>query len=278
MLRAFADLPERQVHYRHGGGGATPLVMLHASPGSSRQLQPLATALSASRRVIAPDTPGNGDSPALSIAQPEIADYAAATVAFLDALGLDRIDLYGSHTGASIAVEVAILAPDRVRAVVLDGIGLFSDEERAEHLAHYAPAITPDLGGAHLNWAFMFCRDQYLFWPWYKQAAENSRGAGLPSAAALHVWVLEVLKAIETYHLAYRASFRYPKRDRLPLVAQPLLLMAGQNDPLLDNTREGAALLGRAPMVVTPKSGSADAVAAVARSINDFLDDPDHRR
>ena len=271
MFRAFADLPDRQVHFRHGGSSDVPLVMLHASPGSSRQLQPLATILSESRRVIAPDTPGNGDSPPLAIAEPSIADYAAATVAFLDELRLEQIDLYGSHTGASIAVELALLIPDRIRRIVLDGIGLFSDKEREQHLANYAPAITPDMTGSYLSWAFLFCRDQYLFWPWYEKKAENSRSSGLPPAVGLHTWVLEVLKSIETYHLAYRASFRYQKRDRLPLITQPLLLMAAENDPLLENTWEGAKLIGRDQIAVTPKSGSTGALAVVAQTINAFL-------
>ena len=121
IRRAFADLPDRQVHFRHGGGDGVPLVMLHASPGSSKQLEPLLAAMSMTRHVIAPDMPGNGDSTPLALPSPRIADYAAATLEFLDALALDEVDLYGSHTGGCVATELAILAPGRVRKVILDG-------------------------------------------------------------------------------------------------------------------------------------------------------------
>jgi pimeloyl-ACP methyl ester carboxylesterase len=272
IRRAFADLALRQVHYRHAGTGGVPLVTLHASPGSSKQLEPLIAAMSASRRVIAPDTPGNGDSGPLPQGAPEIRDYALAAIEFLDALGLGAVDLYGSHTGASIATEMAILAPERVRRIVLDGVGVFSAEERAEYLARYAPAMEPDLTGAHLHWAFMFCRDQYLFWPWYKRGRENARAAGLPSAAALHQWTLEVLKAIETYHLAYRASFSYPKRERLPLVSRPLLAIVSESDPLLPNTREIARILPGATLKVLPNGAAPDFMATVAATIAEFLD------
>jgi pimeloyl-ACP methyl ester carboxylesterase len=275
MLRAFVNLPQRQVHLRHAGTGGTPLVMLHASPGSSKQLERLATRLGLNRSIIAPDTPGNGDSTPLENQQPAIADYAHATIELLDNMGHDSFDLYGSHTGASIAVEIAALFPERVRKIILDGAGLFSDQEQHEHLLHYAPAIKPDIRGSHLNWAFMFCRDQYLFWPWYKHAAENSRGAGLPSPEVLHHWVLEVLKSIETYHLAYHASFRYQKRDRLPLVATPMLMLAAENDPLLDNTKAAVRLAPNARLQITPKSSMPDAPAIVASLIEAFLDGED---
>jgi pimeloyl-ACP methyl ester carboxylesterase len=272
IRRAFADLSNRQVHFRHSGAGETPLVMLHASPGSSKQLEPLIAALAETRRVIAPDTPGNGDSTPLAVDTPQIHDYAAAMVAFLDAQGFGQVDLYGSHTGASIATELAILAPDRIRKIILDGVGIFSTEERDEYLANYAPAVKPDINGAYLNWAFMFCRDQYQFWPWYKRNRENSRGAGLPPPGELHDWVLEVLKSIETYHLGYRAAFGYPKAERLPLVTRPILTIADENDPLLTNTELILRLIQDVTFVKTSRSGEPGIGPKKADAISHFLD------
>jgi pimeloyl-ACP methyl ester carboxylesterase len=72
--------------------------MLHASPGSSKQLETAMLALATNRRVIAPDTPGNGDTPPLPGGPPTIYTLAAALLDFLDSMGLDQADLYGSHT------------------------------------------------------------------------------------------------------------------------------------------------------------------------------------
>ena len=44
----------------------------------------------------------------------------------LTALGLDAVDLYGTHTGASIASMIALKHPKRVRRLVLDGVGLYA--------------------------------------------------------------------------------------------------------------------------------------------------------
>jgi pimeloyl-ACP methyl ester carboxylesterase len=258
MQRAFADLPLRQVHYRAGGAGGVPLLMLHASPGSGKQLVPLAAALAASRRVIMPDRAGAGDSDPLPSAAPSIADFAGAELALLDALGVEMADIYGSHTGACIAVEMALLAPARVRRVVLDGIGLFSPDEVALFLQRYAPPIAPDLSGTHLAWVFQFCRDQALFFPWFTPTQESARGLGLPPADALHDVVVEVLKSLPTYHLGYHASFRYDARARLHLLQHEVLAMCAEQDPLRRHLEEAASLIPNARTQIVP----ADARAA----------------
>ncbi len=272
LKRAFGDVAERQVHYRHAGAGGMPLVLLHGSPGSSRQVERLGDVLARRRRVIAPDRPGNGDSPALPIAEPAIVDYARADLAFLDSLGVGACDVYGSHTGANVAMEMALQAPARVRRLVLDGIGLFPAALAEHFLAHYAPAMAPDLAGLHVQWAFQFCRDQALFFPWFEPTAQNARGTGLPPAQALHDFVLEVLKSIGTYHLGYHASFRYDAASRLPCLQQPVLAIAAADDPLLVYLEEALRLI---PHAVTGPVGSLRAPGALesfADLISGFLD------
>ena len=273
ISRAFADLPGRQVHYRHAGTGGVPLLMLHASPASARQLEPLIGAMAASRRVIAPDRPGNGDSAPLPIAVPEIADYAAAELEFLDVLGIGQIDVYGSHTGAFVAAELAILAGPRVRRVILDGIALFSAEQTLDYLAHYAPEQEPDLAGLYLHWAFMFCRDQSLFFPWFKPRSECARPVGLPSAEALHAAVIDVLKSIRSYHLGYNASFRYGARERLPLVRQTVLAFCATDDPLLPYLDEAITAMPQASAQRVPSLRERGTIEHLTDLLSSFLDD-----
>ena len=184
IKRGFADLAHGQIHYRTQGSG-NPIALLHASPGSSKQQVGLISDLSDEMHVFAPDTPGNGDSTALPLESPTIVDLAPGVLAYLDTMGLDRVDLYGSHTGAAIASELAIMAPDRVKRIVLDGVQLLTDEECAEVMARYAFPFTPDLEGGYLMRAFQFCRDQYLFYPWYNRTREGQRIGSLPAAAVI---------------------------------------------------------------------------------------------
>jgi len=250
--RGFVKIAEGLVHYRQAGSdGGIPLLMIHASPASSILLQPLMTELARSRRVIAPDTPGNGDSVPMRQPQPELVDYADALLRVMDALQLETVDIYGSHTGAHIAIEAAIASPDRIRCAVLDGVGMWAGAERRDLLENYAPHIEPDAYGTQMFWATQFVRDQAWFFPHYRQDAAHNRKLGGLSPAMLHTTAVEVLKAVRTYHLAYRAVFRNAPHDRLPLVKAPALVMADRDDPLAPDVEAAAALLvdGRARIV-----------------------------
>lgn len=274
MRRGFADVAEGQVHFREAGsGGVRPLILLHPSPGSGKMLTPLVLAMGATRRTIALDTRGNGDSTPLPIAEPEIADFAIATLAALDAMGIREFDVFGSHTGASIATETAILAPDRVRHLIIESMGLWNADRRAEYLAKNSPVVAPDAMGSQFNWAWNYCRDQYLFWPWYERTAEARRAIGMPAPEVLHDLVVEVLKALPTYHMSYRAAARYPKRERAPLVRVPTLASSCPTDMLIQYLDEVARLVPGAQRAVIEDPETAAGAAVAAAVYARFLDD-----
>jgi pimeloyl-ACP methyl ester carboxylesterase len=252
IRRGFVDVSHGQTHYRMAGDAGEPLVIIHASPGSSRQQVRLIEDFAGEAQVFAPDTPGNGDS------EPEMTRLAQAVLEFLDAKRLDKVRVYGSHTGASIATELAILAPDRVSHLVLDGLSAMSPEEMEDVLANYAFPFVPDLDGAYLIRLFQFCRDQYLFFPWYKRTRAGRRDGGLGSAEDLHAWVTEVMKGAQTYHLNYRAAFKWQPAPRLPQVRCPTLLMAAINDPLFDHSRDAAPFLPDGRFVELPRMDDPD--------------------
>jgi pimeloyl-ACP methyl ester carboxylesterase len=278
--RGFVRISEGQVHYREASAltqsasidERPPLWMLHASPASSVSLVGLIGELGRTRRVLAPDTLGNGDSAPPAVAAPDAAYYAGASLRAMTALGIDRVDLYGSHTGAHIAVEMAILAPERVRRIVLDGIGMFSPEDKVEFLANYAPAKQPDFFGSQFHWAWHFVRDQAWFFPYFKRDAAHLRGLDAPSADVLHMITLEVLKGLRTYHLAYRAAFSHDDAGRLPLVKQRTLAMADSSDPLKAGVDRAAALLPDATKLILDADYSADGQRRKASVIRAFLD------
>jgi pimeloyl-ACP methyl ester carboxylesterase len=246
--------------------------MLHASPGSSRQLEPLMAAFGRTRRVWAPDTLGNGDSSPPREAQPTIETLAAGAIEALDGLGLDQVDLYGSHTGASIAATIALMQPKRVRRLVLDGVGLYAPEEQAEILAGYLPDVPVDHQGLHVLWAWQFCRDTYLFWPWFRHDKAGVRDVGLPSPEALHAKFVEVVKAYGSFRASYRAAFMFDKRARLPLLSVPTLAACARNDMLFGYLDELARLIPGARRQEIPGVASPEAAAETARLIGDFLD------
>jgi len=266
VRRAFAGNGEHQVHYRHAGceQGGVPLLALHGCPGSARQLVPLLTSLASTTRVIAPDLPGLGDSEPLTVAEPGISDFAAAMLDFCDEQRLASFDLYGTHTGAAVACELALLAPDRVGRIIVDGVACFDAETAAEYRSYYAQPFAPDLDGAYLQRAFQFCRDQLIFFPWYDRRADSRRSGGLMPPEAFHAWLVEVLKAGTTYHHAYRAAFAWDWADGLPRVTQPVLLTAAADDPLASMTCDAANLFVDGRWAPLPAGSDVDFAAARA--------------
>jgi len=270
--RAFVTLAEGQMHLRRmAGDDGVPLVLLHASPASGWFMQGLMRALRAAGHcapILAPDTLGNGDSAPPAPEHPDIAYFAGSIVRMLDALGIERIDVYGTHTGARIACEFAAAYPDRCRRLILDGITEYPDDLREAVIAHYAPRVEPDAYGRHLLWAFNFCRDQALFFPHFMQDAEHRLSVPMPPPEILHRITLDVLKSWDSYSKPYIAAFEYRAFERMALVRAPALLLKPTSELALLNASVERALEilpdGRA---VTLPPGDAAKAAAIAAFI-----------
>jgi pimeloyl-ACP methyl ester carboxylesterase len=269
--RGFVRIAEGLVHYRSVAGqanpSALPLVLLHASPGSSRGLEALMAGIAAEdgRPLIAPDTLGNGDSAAPAADDPDIFYYAAATLRVLDALGIERFDLYGTHTGARTACEMAILAPERINRLIFDGIGEYDAAMQAVLLADYAPEMAPDDYGRQFIWAFNFVRDQALHFPHFlRDPGHRLMTRAVPDAAELHDRTIEVVKSLGSYHKAYRAAFRYATTARLPQVAAPSIFLSPADDlPSLRDKAAGYAALMQDARVMDIAAGPASRATAI---------------
>ena len=211
--RHFVRVGDREVHYRQTGSGP-PFILFHVSPQNSTFVLPGLLPLAEHHTLIALDTPGYGESDPLPQNSPVMADYADAVIATMDVLGIDRAPLYGSHTGANIAVEVARRTPDRVAALVLDGLSLSTPEVAQDRTARYAPRFEPSAGGEHLAWAWQHTRDQLLFWPWYEPHLANRLDIGMKSPDFIHAVVVAKMAAAD-YWLGYRAAFNHDSRDAL---------------------------------------------------------------
>lgn len=230
--RAFVRIDEGQVHLRQTACNVReglPLVLLHASPGSSIGLVPLMETLAAKNapQLIALDTLGNGDSAAPASEEPDIAYFADASLRALDALGIERFHLYGTMTGARMACDMALQAPHRVEHLILEGTGEFDAEFQALLLDRYAPEMIPHDYGYQFTWAFNFVRDQALHFPYFlRDPAHRLMTRPVPDADELHMRAVEVLKALRTYHKSYRAAFSYPSYERLSSLKVPAYLLA----------------------------------------------------
>jgi pimeloyl-ACP methyl ester carboxylesterase len=117
LKRAYIDTPEGQIHYRVEGNGK-PLLLLHKVGLSSDQYTEMFPFLGSSHSTIAIDILGCGNSD-----QPphkySIQEYTRNIIHVLDAMGIQKTNVVGHLLGASLAVEMAAIFPERVDKVVL---------------------------------------------------------------------------------------------------------------------------------------------------------------
>ena len=140
----------------------------------------------------------------------------AATLEFVDALGIGRFGIYGFHTGASIGTALAQARPDRVAAVAANGLVVLTEAERAAILRDYLPPLVPRWDGGHLAWLWARMREQAIFFPWHDRRAATRMDFDVPPADRLHAGLLEFLAAGDHYHVAYAAAFMDRAERRLP--------------------------------------------------------------
>ncbi|WP_226353116.1 alpha/beta fold hydrolase [Pseudonocardia sp. ICBG601] len=107
----------REVRVDDDGSRGAAIVMAHGF-ALDRSMFDGAIPASPDRRVITWDAPGHGDSPASD--EPfSFWDLARDQLAVMDALGIDKAAVGGCSQGGFIALRTALLAPERVTALIL---------------------------------------------------------------------------------------------------------------------------------------------------------------
>jgi pimeloyl-ACP methyl ester carboxylesterase len=214
VVRGYADTPLGQVHYQDVGQGPV-VVLLHQVPWFYVYYT-RAQAEFAARgyRTIAIDTPGYGLSARLAT-PPDIHDYAVAVEAVLGQLKLPRAIVVGHHTGSTIGVELAQVAPRRVQCLVLHGVPLYTPAEAKARLdaEHWDQRYRTD--GSHLSdrWTYL-----------------GGRIAG--SADSVQWSVLSMFLAGEHEWYGHHAVFKYDMAAGLAALRVPVVVLNNDLDLL----------------------------------------------
>ncbi len=126
LQTGYADAPIKRVTaenaieyaYRDLGAGDVPLVLLQHFRGNLDNWDPaLIDDLAAERRVVPFDNVGVGATTGTTPNTVEAMAHDA--IAFVDSIGLERIDLLGFSIGGFVAQEIALIRPDMLRRLVL---------------------------------------------------------------------------------------------------------------------------------------------------------------
>jgi pimeloyl-ACP methyl ester carboxylesterase len=216
----------RFAYRRFGKAGGIPIIFNQHFQGTLDHWDPAVTdGLARTREVILFDNAGvagsSGETPS------SFAEMGANAVAFIGALGLTQADVLGFSIGGMVAQEIALLAPERVRKLILIGTGprgadmsasrstqIFAETYHpAEHLwlaVHFSPSEAGQTAGL----AFLERKLR-------RQDRDPLVGAQTVNAQ---------LAAIGQY-LAYREHDHY--LDYLKAIRQPTLIVQGSNDVII---------------------------------------------
>jgi pimeloyl-ACP methyl ester carboxylesterase len=235
ILKHYANLSfdgdVRQTHYRKAGSGP-PLLMLHPSPLSSAFLAPLIELFSSRVTAYAPDTPGYGASDPLPSPATDLSPYVDWLRRLLDSLGLASAGIYGSATGAQIAIQFARTYPEMTDFVVLDNAVHFSNEERRRITKDYFPDLAPRPDGSHLELAWEMSSRLYRQFPWFDDSEEARVSDAEPPLGLVHGTALSYLVAGEDYARAYRAAFDNEDARNLQAITRPARVLRWQGSIL----------------------------------------------
>lgn len=117
----FVQTTTHRIHYNEAGSGH-PVILLHGSgPGSTgwSNFRTNVATLAEDFHVYAVDMPGWGQSDTQTAETGY--DHAAALIAFMDALDIDKAALVGNSMGGITSISTAILHPERVSHLISMG-------------------------------------------------------------------------------------------------------------------------------------------------------------
>jgi pimeloyl-ACP methyl ester carboxylesterase len=130
------------MHYEVSGEGE-PLVVLHGAYMSIPAMGAIIPMLAETHRVYALEFQGHGRTTDIDrpITYPNLADDVAA---FMEAVGLERADVFGYSMGAGAALQLGIRHPERVDQLVLASVSYDVRGLQPEFEA-MLPQMTPEM-------------------------------------------------------------------------------------------------------------------------------------
>jgi pimeloyl-ACP methyl ester carboxylesterase len=123
------DVAGVDTFYREAGPEGAPVVLLpHGYPCSSYEFRNYMPALADQWHLLAPDFPGCGLSATPDTFAYDFDGYAEFLAAFLDAKQVARCALYLHDFGSQIGLRLAIAAPERIAALIIQNGDIYEDE------------------------------------------------------------------------------------------------------------------------------------------------------
>ena len=253
----WKDIPTRRINvggvdyaYRElGTGTGVPVVFLHHLTAVLDDWDPrIIDGIAAHHRVIAFDNRGVGGTG--SSAPSTVDQMGSDAIAFITALGLQKVDLFGFSLGGGVAQMVALQRPDLVRRMVLAGTG----PRGGGGIDKMATIV----GAAYLKAALTRSDPRnFLFFP----RTPGGKRAAADYLGRLKERTHDLDKGISMQaRIAQIQAIRHAgksKPDDLSVITQPVLVANGDKDLMVDSSHSAdmARRLPNSTLIIYPDSG-----------------------
>ena len=115
--------PQGRLRVDDGGSGGLPVLFVHGNGGNRTQWKAQLDHLRTTRRAVAFDLRGMGESDPAGNADYSVAGFSQDIAAVADALGLDRFVLAGHSYGGAVVTDYAGRHPGRLAGLVFADVG-----------------------------------------------------------------------------------------------------------------------------------------------------------
>lgn len=240
-----------------GAGDATPIILLHGVGSDKSVWHPQLEHFGRSRRAIAFDYPGYGDSDPASESTTRD-DYASAILSAMHELGVKRAHVCGLSLGGVVAIAMHHLAPDRCASQILADTFAVHPEGRAIY--------ERGLAGSQDLPAMAEARVDVLI--------------AQPADPQVRREVIETMSRIDpaAYRIGAKAVWLADQRDRAIAIRVPTLVLVGDQDLITppELSTELFDLVPNARMQVIADAGhliNLEKPAEFNRVVGEFLDE-----
>jgi 3-oxoadipate enol-lactonase len=234
-----------------GSGDGTPIIFMHGVGSDKSVWGPQLDHFGQNRRSLAFDYPGYGESQLVPDATRD--DFAAAILAAIDSLGIERAHTCGLSLGGIIAIAMHAAAPERCASLIISDS--FAVHPQGQAIHDRSIAASHDM-----------------------RALAEARVGALMVSEELRAEVIDTMAAIEpeAYRLGVSAVWLADQRERAAAIRVPTLVICGDEDAITPPalSEELAALIpGSRLNIIAGASHLAnlDKSAEFNRAIDGFL-------
>jgi pimeloyl-ACP methyl ester carboxylesterase len=222
----YAEVRNVRIGYIEAGSGEQTLLLIHGLGSNAKGWTRNIPELAKKYRVIAVDLPGYGYS-SKEYFPYSLSWYGEVLIQFLDKVGVDEAVFVGHSMGGQISILTALQYPEKVSKLVLlspAGVEEFEEGEKDWFRKVATPELTLD---AQVRQIDINLRSNFYETPPEAEFMVTDRIA-VKQASDFEMYAYAVAENI-------KGMVNEPTSDRLKDIAQPTLVIFGENDLLIPN-------------------------------------------